>query len=364
MRHLRKCWIPKLEVQLQETPWQESSISLWLIFLEQVETKWNNASWPDFKKSHVGSEDWNDVTFTRQGIRWMNNPQSGTYIDASQQKAIHELKEIPVERNTKEDLHSTPAMHTKYRSVLGQINWLQSRTQLQCCHKFSKCASRAASPTIGNVKALNKLARQLKSQPVKLSVLATHRIVENNCISWCLLPKQRRWIFTERHGSVPGRITWADVKKTEQHMEASLTDWEYLDFLMPPTKITKTDLHKEAWQCSNQNRVTDQQRTECHMEVWLIMKSKRLKTLCFPLPWRSCIPSWNVLVHASFSVDCGRIFLVKLQISTWGLMSLQQEQFICLFREYSWSSSHSKSKYWWAKRNSIHVSSRIKVLRK
>ena len=113
----------------------------------------------------------------------MNNPQSGTYIDASQQKAIDEMKEIPVERNTKEDLHCTPAMHTRYRSVQGQINWLQSRTQLQCCHKFSKCVSRAASPTVGNVKALNKLARQLKSQPVKLSVLATHRIVENNCIS-------------------------------------------------------------------------------------------------------------------------------------------------------------------------------------
>ena len=34
--------------------------------------------------------------------------------------------------------------------------------------KFSRCASKAASPTIGDVKALNKLARQLKSQPVKL----------------------------------------------------------------------------------------------------------------------------------------------------------------------------------------------------
>ena len=55
-----------------------------------------------------------------------------------------------------------------YRSLLGQINWLQSRTQFQCCCKFSRCASKAASPTIGGVKALNKLATQLKSQPVKL----------------------------------------------------------------------------------------------------------------------------------------------------------------------------------------------------
>ena len=60
-----------------------------------------------------------------------------------------------MERNTKEDL-------------LGEINWLQSRTQFQCCYKFSRCASMAASPTLGDMKALNKLARQHKSQPVKL----------------------------------------------------------------------------------------------------------------------------------------------------------------------------------------------------
>ena len=59
-------------------------------------------------------------------------------------------------------------MHTRYRSLLGLINWLQSRTQFQCCYKFFRGASTAASPTIGDLKALNKLARQLKSQPVKL----------------------------------------------------------------------------------------------------------------------------------------------------------------------------------------------------
>ena len=98
----------------------------------------------------------------------MKDPQSGSSIEVSQEKAIGELEEIPVERNTKEDLYCTPAMHTRYRSLLRQINCLQSRTQFQCCYKFSRCASKAASPTIGVVKALNKLARQLKSQPVKL----------------------------------------------------------------------------------------------------------------------------------------------------------------------------------------------------
>ena len=87
-----------------------------------------------------GQEDWNDVTFTRQRIRWTADPQSGSRIEVSQQKAIDELEEIPVERNTREDLHCTPAIKTRYRSLLGQINWLQSRTQFQCYYKFSRCA--------------------------------------------------------------------------------------------------------------------------------------------------------------------------------------------------------------------------------
>ena len=88
----------------------------------------------------VGSQDSNDVTFTRQRIRSTKDPQSGPCIEVSQEKATEELEEIPVERNTKEDLHCTPAMHTRYRSLLGQIDRLQSWTQLQCCYKFSRCA--------------------------------------------------------------------------------------------------------------------------------------------------------------------------------------------------------------------------------
>ena len=39
----------------------------------------------------------------------------------------------------------------------------------------------------------------------------------------------------------------------------------------------KMDLHKKAWQCSYQNRVSDQKRTECQMEVWLNRKLKDKK---------------------------------------------------------------------------------------
>ena len=65
------------------------------------------------KDFQVGSQDWNDVTFKRQRIRWMKYPLSGSCMEVSRLKAIDELEEIPVKRNTNEDLHFTPAMHTR-----------------------------------------------------------------------------------------------------------------------------------------------------------------------------------------------------------------------------------------------------------
>ena len=124
------------------------------------------------KYFQVGSEDWNDVAFARQRIRWTQDSQNGPYIDVSQNKAIDELEEIPMERNTKEDLRCTPSMHTMYRSLLGQIKWLQSRTQFQCCNKFSRCASMAASPTIGDVKS-QQIGETDQVTASKTSILAT-----------------------------------------------------------------------------------------------------------------------------------------------------------------------------------------------
>ena len=133
------------------------------------------------KDFQFGSEDWNDVTFTGQKIRWTKDPQSGSCIEDRQERAIEELEEIRVERNTKEDLHCTPAMHTRYRSLVGQINWLQSWTHFQCCYKFSRCASKAASPTIGDSNALNKLARA-QVAACETSILATYRTIEDNWV--------------------------------------------------------------------------------------------------------------------------------------------------------------------------------------
>ena len=57
-------------------------------------------------------------------------------------------------------------IYTAYRSVLGQLDCLQSRAQVHLCYKFSRCASAAANPTIGDVREINKVVRTLKSQYV------------------------------------------------------------------------------------------------------------------------------------------------------------------------------------------------------
>ena len=94
--------------------------------------------------------------------------------------------------------HCTVAMQTNYRRLLGQINGLQSRAQFQCCYKFTRCASKADCPTIGDVNAFNKLSRQLKSQPVKLQFwpltgpLRITGLPDASFFQW-------RWIFTLRH---------------------------------------------------------------------------------------------------------------------------------------------------------------------
>jgi hypothetical protein len=117
--------------------------------------------------------------FVGQRVRWINsesNPKGRSktaqvvklYIKVDQNKQVEELSEITFDKSLKDQVECNPTLHTQYRSLLGQINWLQSRTQVQSCYRFSRCASAAAKPTIGDVRNLNKLARQIRSQPVEL----------------------------------------------------------------------------------------------------------------------------------------------------------------------------------------------------
>ena len=117
----------------------------------------------------VGSEDKNDVLFVGQRVRWKtlnNNPKGCLEVD--QEKAVEEIHEVEFDKSLKDDVACTPALRTEYRSVLGSLNWLQSRTQFQSAYRFSRCASASAAPTIGDVRAINKLVRSVRAEVVKL----------------------------------------------------------------------------------------------------------------------------------------------------------------------------------------------------
>ena len=121
------------------------------------------------KDFQVGSEDKNDIMFVGQRVKWLQpQGQSRWAIQVDQAKCIEELGEIVFDKTHKDDVACNPSLHREYRSVLGQLNWLQSRTQYHIAYKFSRCASAAASPTIGDIRALNKLVRQQRAEPVTL----------------------------------------------------------------------------------------------------------------------------------------------------------------------------------------------------
>lgn len=118
------------------------------------------------KDFNVGSEDKDDVMFVGQRIKWKIHAKHGPYINIDQKLAVDAVEEITFNKSLKDDVPCDPSMHTAYRSVLGQLHWLQSRTQVHLCYKFSRCASSAAKPTMGVVREINKVVRTLKSQSV------------------------------------------------------------------------------------------------------------------------------------------------------------------------------------------------------
>ena len=75
---------------------------------------------------------------------------------------LTKLQEIAFDKNLKDDAPLTPQTQSSYRSVLGQINWLQSRTQF----------SRRASPTIED--GHQKTVRTIKSIPLSMRFWPLH----------------------------------------------------------------------------------------------------------------------------------------------------------------------------------------------
>ena len=122
----------------------------------------------------VGHEDKNDLTFTRQRVRWVFDAQGKKKcISIDQKLCVSELEEIVIPKHLKDTDACDKwdkSLHTSHRSLLGSINWLQSRTQFQACYQFTRLASASAAPTVGHCKELNKLCRQIRSEEVELRV--------------------------------------------------------------------------------------------------------------------------------------------------------------------------------------------------
>ena len=122
------------------------------------------------KHFSFGHEDVNDTMFTVQSFAWVfdDKTKKKKYISVTPRLNVEELEEISIPRGSSDSEGCSKEMHTAFRSLLGSINWLQSRTQFQACYQFSRCASASAPPTIGDCRALNKLRRQIKNEPSEL----------------------------------------------------------------------------------------------------------------------------------------------------------------------------------------------------
>ena len=118
----------------------------------------------------IGHEDVNDLMFTGQRVKWIidEKTKKKSHITVEQSLCVSELTEVVIPKGLKDEDKCDKDLHTAYRSLLGSINWLQARTQFQSCYQFSRCASAAAAPTIGDCKTLNKLCRQIVGDPMEL----------------------------------------------------------------------------------------------------------------------------------------------------------------------------------------------------
>ena len=115
------------------------------------------------KDFQIGSRNKNELVYTSQHIKWQDD-----HINMDQEVKSEELEEIIFDKKLQDNVKCNVDLHTQYRSVLGKTNWLQARTQFQSCYAFNRCASMAAGPTMGDVRALNKLVRKIRAETVSL----------------------------------------------------------------------------------------------------------------------------------------------------------------------------------------------------
>ena len=162
----------------------------------------------------------------------------------------------------KGDTPCTPELHTEFRSLLGCINWLQSTTQFHIGDRFSRCASASASPTIGDIRALNKVPCSIRARPVRLHF----------------------WPIDRSCGQDKQGV--ALIMATQ----------------LPVTETIGTQARKQGSVCSSQNQGTRQGTRKDRW--WITSHRKSDEPPCQRL-LPSSILSWNVSAHVSSAGVCG-----------------------------------------------------------
>eukprot|EP00975_Prorocentrum_lima_P068185 12919276-Prorocentrum_lima.AAC.1 len=69
--------------------------------------------------------------FIGQRTRWIDKGKSIARIQLYQEQRTAEVGEVSFDGSLEDSVVRDADLHTQFRSVLGQIKWLQSRTQFQ-----------------------------------------------------------------------------------------------------------------------------------------------------------------------------------------------------------------------------------------
>jgi len=91
------------------------------------------------KNCAVGSEGKNDIMFVGQRIKWKTHEKYGHYISVDQKLAVDAVEEVKIDNFLKDNVQCNPQLHTAYRSVLGQLNWLHSNSGPSLLQVFASC---------------------------------------------------------------------------------------------------------------------------------------------------------------------------------------------------------------------------------
>jgi len=100
-------------------------------------------------------------------VRWKTEDNK-SFIQVDQERGIEELGEMDFDKKLRDTDFCQPASIPNTIVCLGRLTGCNQGHNIKACYRFSRCASAAASPTIADVKQLNKLVRSIRSEPCVL----------------------------------------------------------------------------------------------------------------------------------------------------------------------------------------------------